>query len=173
LTVCDAWGDIHAHTFDGLTLSLPEEFGEPKVERIAPETSVINFKMPGADANSPTLFTILSQPSTVPLPLKDKDDYVMLTRVCASQWLAEIRQHEKVWADDTQTTEIGGMPATRLHIVAPKDGSASNGFLYCVALGKRIFKIATRDAGFKPTANINAAGHAIEAATFDAASAGK
>jgi len=156
------------HSFDGLTLTLPDTYGTPKIETIAPQTSVINFKMPSQDANAPVLFTILSQPSTVALPLKEKDDYVMLTRVCASQWLAEIGQREKVWADDTQTTEIGGMPATRVHIVAPRDGTASNGFLYCVALGKRIFKIATRDAGFKPTDKLLSTSHAIEAASFAA-----
>jgi hypothetical protein len=158
-----------SHQIDGLSLALPATFGLSKTETIAADTTVVNFKPPGADANAPVLFTILSQPSAVALPLKEKDDYVMLTRVCASQWLAEIAQHEKVWADDTQTTEIGGAPATRLHIVAPRDGSASNGFLYCVALGRRTFKIATRDAGFRPTDTLMTASHAIEAASFDAA----
>lgn len=157
------------YTFDGLSLTLSGEFGEPKIEHTAADTSLINFTMPVAEANAPAFFAILSQPSTVTLPLKEKDDYVMLTRVCASQWLAEIGQREKVWADDTQTTEIGGAPATRVHIVAPRDGTASNGFLYCVALGKRVFKIATRDAGFKPTDTLMTASHAIEAASFDAA----
>lgn len=162
---------LHTYSIDGLALTLPATFGAPKTETIAPQTSVVNFTLPMATvdsaANAPAMFTILSQPSTVALPLKDKDDYVMLTRVCASQWLMEIQQREKVWSDDTQTTEVGGAPATRLHIVAPKDGTASNGFLYCVALGRRVFKIATRDAGFKPTDTLMTASHAIEAATFD------